>query len=117
GRANYIMDNLIAASKAKPMILVMPYGYSTAGVGTGPVAPTTPAGPATGGGRDGRPGGLFADDFLTDLVPHIEKTYRTVPTANNRAIGGLSMGGGQTVAIGFAHPELFSYIIVMSAGA
>lgn len=120
GRANYIMDNLIAASKAKPMILVMPYGYSTAGVGTGPVRPTAPSTPAPGataGGRDGRPASLLADDFLHDLMPHIEKTYRTVATPNSRAIGGLSMGGGQTVAIGFTHPELFGYIIVMSAGA
>jgi enterochelin esterase-like enzyme len=120
GRANYIMDNLIAEGKSKPMILVMPYGYNTAGVGTGPVQPPAPA--ATAAGAPAGPGAgpqstPFMKDFLEDLLPYVEKNYRTVNTPDSRAIGGLSMGGGQTVTIGFTHPDLFHYIIVMSAGA
>lgn len=112
GRANYILDNLIAEGKAKPMILVMPYGYNTTGVGTGPVTPAVQA--VAGAGQAASP---FAKDLLEDLMPYVEKNYRTIPTADNRAIGGLSMGGGQTVAIGFSHPDLFHSIVVMSAGA
>ena len=50
-------------------------------------------------------------------MPYVEKTFRTLPGADNRAIGGLSMGGGQTAAIGFSHPDLFHYIVIMSAGS
>ena len=131
GRANYIMDNLIAEGKSKPMILVMPYGYTTPGVGTGPLqlpgqggggraaAPAAAApGAAPAGGRGApAPAAPFTKDVLEDLIPYVEANYRTLKDADHRAIGGLSMGGGQTIQIGFAHPELFHYIIVMSAGA
>ncbi len=68
GRANYIMDNLIAEGKSKPMILVMPYGYATDGVGTGPVKPA-PASAGRGGGRGGQQNNAFAQDLLTDVIP------------------------------------------------
>jgi enterochelin esterase-like enzyme len=114
GRANLIMDNLIAEGKTKPMIIVNPLGYARAGVGLGPeaAAPAPPAGPGAGVG-----GGPFGKDLLEDVVPYVEKTFRTLPGADNRAIGGLSMGGGQTAAIGFSHPDLFHYIVIMSAGS
>ena len=132
GRANYIMDNLIAEGKAKPMILVMPYGYATPGVGTGPLVlpgaapargaqPPPAAAPAPPAGRG--PTGvnssteLIVKDVTTDLLPYIETNYRTLKDADHRAVGGLSMGGGHTIAIGFAHPDMFHYIVVMSAGA
>jgi len=122
GRANYIMDNLIAEGKAKPMIIVNPLGYARAGVGTVPDreqdraamgrgAPPAPGSPAA------QPGGLFGQDLLNDVIPFVEKTYRTLPGADNRALGGLSMGGGQTVQIGFTHPDTFHYLVVMSAGS
>jgi enterochelin esterase family protein len=123
GRANYIMDNLIAEGKTKPMIIVNPLGYARAGVGTVPDrdqdraafggrgAPPAPGSPAA------QPGGLFGQDLLTDIIPYVEKTYRTLPGADNRALGGLSMGGGQTVQIGFTHPDTFHYLVVMSAGS
>ena len=114
GRANLIMDNLIAEGKTKPMIIVNPLGYARAGVGLGPEAPA-PA-PAAGPGA-GVGGGAFGKDLLEDVVPYVEKTFRTLPGADNRAIGGLSMGGGQTAAIGFSHPDLFHYIVIMSAGS
>jgi enterochelin esterase family protein len=125
GRANYIMDNLIAEGKAKPMILVNPLGYARQGVGVGPdreqdraaaqggrgATPPAPGSPAA------QPGGLFGQDLLSDVLPFVEKTFRTLPGADNRALGGLSMGGGHTIQIGFTHPDTFHYLIVMSAGA
>lgn len=114
GRANLIMDNLIAEGKAKPMIIVNPLGYARQGVGLGPepAAASAPAGP---GGAVG--GGAFGRDLLEDVVPFVEKTFRTQAGAENRAIGGLSMGGGQTAAIAFSHPDLFRYVVIMSAGS
>ncbi|MEO7189996.1 MAG: alpha/beta hydrolase-fold protein [Vicinamibacterales bacterium] len=132
GRANYIMDNLIAEGKTKPMILVMPFGYTTPSVGTGPLTgggpgqnlvppPAPTSGGAVGGGAGpagGRPvaDSPFTKDIVSDLMPYIDANYRTLKDADHRAIGGLSMGGNQTIQIGFAHPELFHYIVVMSAG-
>jgi enterochelin esterase-like enzyme len=114
GRANYIMDNLIAEGKAKPMILVNPLGYARQGVGLGP-EPAAAAPPAGPGGQAG--GGAFGKDLIEDVIPFVEKTFRTLPGADNRALGGLSMGGGQTAAIGFSHPELFRALVIMSAGS
>jgi len=119
GRANYIMDNLIAEGKAKPMIIVNPLGYARMGIGTGPERPVTgaaPAGapPAAPGGAAG--GGAFGKDVIDDVIPFVEAKFRTLKDQPNRALGGLSMGGGQTVAIGFANPDKFHSIVVMSAG-
>ena len=55
--------------------------------------------------------------MIEDVIPFVEKTFRTLPGADNRALGGLSMGGGQTAAIGFSHPELFRSLVIMSAGS
>ena len=114
GRANYILDNLIAEGKAKPMIIVTPLGYARMGVGTGPERPVTgaPPNPAANLG-----GGLVGKDLLNDLVPFVEANFRTLKDADNRAIGGLSMGGGHTAAISFANPKLFRYVAIMSAGS
>jgi enterochelin esterase family protein len=121
GRANYIMDNLIAEGKAKPMIIVNPLGYARMGIGTGPDRPvvgaTPPAAGAPGGGPGGGAGGgAFGKDLLEDVIPFVEARFRTLKDQPNRAIGGLSMGGGQTVAIGFPNTKTFSHIVVMSAG-
>jgi enterochelin esterase-like enzyme len=124
GRANYIMDNLIAEGKARPMILVNPLGYARAGVGTGPdraqdVAPQGGgrANPPAPGTPAAQPGGLFGQDLLEDVIPYVEKNFRTLVGADNRALGGLSMGGGQTVQVGFTHPDTFHYLVIMSAGS
>ena len=108
GRANYIMDNLIAEGKPKPMIIVNPFGYVRQGVDLGAGAAgarrarrRVPAAGAGGGTvRQGSAGGR-------DSVRRAE--FRTLTGADNRAIGGLSMGGGQTVAIGFSNPDMFHY--------
>ena len=120
GRANYIMDNLIAEGKAKPMIIVNPLGYARMGIGTGPERPVigAPAAGAPGGGPGGGAGGgLFGKDVLEDVIPFVESKFRALKDPANRALGGLSMGGGHTVAIGFPNTKLFSHLVVMSAGA
>jgi enterochelin esterase-like enzyme len=119
GRANYILDNLIAAGKAKPMIIVNPFGYVRQSANVAPekavAQPTPPAGVGPGAGAPG--GGLFGKDVLDDVIPFVESKFRTLKDPGTRAIGGLSMGGGHTVQISFANPKLFSHVIVMSAGA
>jgi len=120
GRANYILDNLIADKKAKPMIIVAPFGYPRMGVGTGPERPVI--GAPTPGGPPPPPtaalgGGLIGKDLMNDLIPYIELTFRTLKDPANRAIGGLSMGGGHTANISFANPKQFTYVAIMSAGA
>ncbi len=100
GRAGFIMDNLIAAKKAKPMVVAMPAGH-------------------TGSFRFGgsRPSvDEFAQDFLNDLQPYVEKHYRVYTDRQHRAMAGLSMGGGQTINITFPNLEEFAYIGVFSSG-
>jgi enterochelin esterase-like enzyme len=115
GRANYILDNLIAEGKTKPMIIVNPLGYARQGVNLAPEKPVAAPAPAPGASPAG--GGLFGKDVLDDVIPFVESKFRTLKDANNRAIGGLSMGGGHTVQIGFPNTDKFHHIIVMSAGA
>ena len=102
GRAGFILDNLIAAKKAKPMIVVMPAGHtSTAGFGGGRGA----------GGQD-----EFVKDFVTDIMPYAESHYRVIGDRAHRAIAGLSMGGSQTLNISIPHVEKFAYVGVFSSG-
>jgi enterochelin esterase family protein len=98
GRAGFILDNLIADKKAKPMIVVMPAGH------TGPF------------GFGARSNDDFEKDFLNDVMPYIEKNYRTRNGRADRAVAGLSMGGAQTLNIAFPHLEKFAYIGVYSSG-
>lgn len=107
GRANFILDNLIASGKAKPMIVVMPAGHTNAGGGGGRGAATPGAAP---------PRDEFVDDFVKDVMPYVEKNYRVVADRAHRAIAGLSMGGGQTLNIGIPHLDKFAYIGVYSSG-
>ena len=74
-------------------------------------APGTP-----GAGRGGIGGSAFPESLVKDVVPYIEKNYRVVANKDNRAISGLSMGGGHTLTASNAHPEMFSYVGVFSMG-
>ncbi len=97
GRAGFILDNLIAAKKARPMLIVMPPGH-------------------TGSTGDRGLRAQFEGDFVNDIIPHIEKNYRVLTERKNRALAGLSMGGGQTLNIGFAHLDKFACLGVFSSG-
>ena len=150
GRANVIMDNLIAAGKVKPMIVVMPNGNAAQtvaqGYGYGPIprpsqAPSGPppapaaqdgargagapgtgaAGGATQAGRGRGPmtgpyEGSYPQSLVNEVIPFIDKNYRTVATKDTRAIAGLSMGGMQTIQATNNNPAVFGWIAVWSAG-
>ena len=109
GRANFILDNLIAAGKAKPMVVVMPAGH------TGPFSFGAPPPPSP----DGRPNlgaNAFEEDFVKDVRPYVEKHYRVHADRANRAIAGLSMGGAQTINIAIPNLQDFGYVGVFSSG-
>jgi enterochelin esterase-like enzyme len=126
GRVDFILDNLIAAGKAKPMLIVMdsmsarrpgeaPPARSGAPAGGGGGARGAPAQPPPGPGRAATPAMLagnrtFTEMMLSDLIPMIDATYRTLANRENRAMAGLSMGGMQTFATTLAHLETFAYI-------
>jgi len=109
GRANYILDNLIAAGKAKPMIVVMPAGH------TGPFSFGFATPPAPGG-RPGLGNSDFEKDFTQAIRPYVEKHYRVKTDRNSRAIAGLSMGGGQTLNLTLANLKDYGYVGVFSSG-
>lgn len=117
GRANNILDNLIAEGKARPMVVVMPLGYATQSFWAGPAraAANTPAAPGAAPTPIVQQG--FYRDFLNDLMPMVEKDYKVSKRADDRAIAGLSMGGGHTLNLAFSRPELFRYVVAMSPAA
>jgi enterochelin esterase family protein len=90
GRANFIMDNLLAENKIKPMIVVMPNGSMDVS--------------------------LFTKEMLNDIIPYIEKNYRVLADKNNRAVAGLSMGGLETMEVAFPNSDKFGYVCVLSSG-
>jgi enterochelin esterase-like enzyme len=116
GRMSFILDNLIAGTKAKPMLVVMEQGYARR-PGETPQSFAPPRRPATPG-QDARPPrpdlsrmfGAFEDVMIKDLIPMIDATYRTIPDREYRAMAGLSMGGMQTFMIGLKHLDTFSYL-------
>lgn len=115
GKTNFILDNLIAEGKAVPMIIVMPYGNPMARI----AEQTGKAKPADVMSRDGedaiRRAKLFETDLVTKVIPYIEKNYRTINNRDNRAIGGFSRGGGQTLRTAFGNMDKFSWICCYSA--
>jgi enterochelin esterase-like enzyme len=105
GRAGFILDNLIASGKAKPMIVVMPNGHTgTFGFG------------GRGGSSFEKQMDEFSEDFMKDVRPYVEKNYRVMEGRENRAIAGLSMGGAQTLNINFSQPKDYGYFGVYSSG-
>jgi enterochelin esterase family protein len=108
GRAGFILDNLIAVKKARPMIVVMPNGS----LPRPPVVPGAPPDPAAPAALQER----FTNELMKDVMPFVEKNYRVLTGRDNRAIAGLSMGGGQTTRVITTHPDQFAYVAVWSAG-
>ena len=106
GRANDILDNLLAEGAIKPFIVVMPLGY-------GGASADGRRGPS---GAGGGAGDLYEQDILEDIIPMVDAKYRTIADRKHRAIVGFSMGGGQSSRIGLGHLDTFSYIGVFSAG-
>jgi enterochelin esterase family protein len=102
GRANFILDNLLAARKAPPMILVVDTGYAARAGATNNTA-----------GR-GASTSAFEEVMLKELIPTIDANYRTVANRSHRAMAGLSMGSMQTMQITLKHPETFAWIGAMS---
>ena len=117
GRANFILDNLIAAGSSKPMIVVMAYGYARR---VGQPAPSLAA--RTFGSPEAMKAmqemtTAFADDVTQALIPFIDSTFRTIPDRDHRAMAGLSMGGMQTFHVTLTHLDLFSHIGGFSGAA
>src|SRR5207245_874256 len=98
GRAHFILDNLIAQKKAAPMLVAMPWGHAV------PFG-----GPQADNNR------VFERFLLDDAMPAVEKAYRVAAGRENRAIAGLSMGGGQAIQIGLGRLDLFSQVAAFSA--
>jgi enterochelin esterase family protein len=112
GRANLILDNLIASGESKPMLVVMTNGNawqtSTLREIPGQPAPT----------RETRAQfqGKFEKSLVEDVVPYIEKNFRVKADKDHRALAGLSMGGGHTITASITYPGTFGYIGVFSSG-
>ncbi len=96
GKANLILDNLIAEKKAVPMIIVMDNGYAFKS--------------AAQSGKNSRPVFAFEEVFIKEIIPMIDTTFRTIADREHRAMAGLSMGANQTIQITFNNLDKFSYI-------
>lgn len=113
GRAGFILDNLIAQKKAKPMLVVMPNGSLPRPANLTRRAAGAPRDPEFAK-RMAEFQGRFVKELLEDVVPQVEKQFRVRTGAENRALAGLSMGGGQTLAVVTRHPDQFAYVGVWS---
>ena len=109
GRVNYILDNLLADHRAKEMIVVMPYGNPMK-LSTGNASSANNGQPATRFGGD-----PFSRDLIGDLMPYIEKNYRTINNRDSRAIGGFSRGGNQALYNGLTNLDKFAYLCSYSS--
>jgi enterochelin esterase-like enzyme len=117
GRANFILDNLIASGESKPMIIVMASGYARrAGSPVPALGGAAPGSPEAARARDAM-AKAFSDDVTQALIPYVDKTFRTLPDRDHRAMAGLSMGGFQTWDVTLNHLELFSHIGGFSGAA
>lgn len=100
GKANFILDNLLAEGKIKPMVVVMPMGHPTSGF-------------FMEAGTDKDP---YYAQLFQDIIPYIESHYRVSADPADRAYAGLSMGGLQALNIALFHPEKFGYVLPLSTG-
>lgn len=117
GRANFILDNIIAAGECKPMIIVMAYGYARRAGQSDEDMTDVPFGSPRMMKAMQEMTDAFEDDVTQALISFIDTTFRTLPDRDNRAMAGLSMGGMQTFQITLNHLDLFSYIGGFSGAA
>ena len=110
GNANFILDNLIAEGKAKPMIVVMANGYPARANQVAPDMSKVERGSAEWIKLFEKRMEVFEDEITDVLIPFVDKEYRTLSDRNNRAMAGLSMGGMQTYYVTTKNLNLFSYI-------
>ena len=125
GRAGFILDNLLAAERAQPMLIVMPNGRPErlermVSEGKGGSLPRLAVAPATSpadiAARRSEARNQFTRELVNDVIPFVERAFRAKPDAESRAIAGLSMGGGQTLSVIMSHPDAFSHVAIWSAG-
>jgi enterochelin esterase-like enzyme len=107
GRAHVMLENLLAAGQARPMIIVMPDGH--------PVPPERQSGAVLEDIPENSE--VFVRELALEIVPFVDKLYRTRPEAGSRAVVGLSMGGHQALRAGLDHPDRFAWIGAFSAAA
>jgi enterochelin esterase family protein len=100
GRANLIVDNLLAANKAKPLVIVMPYGHT----------PSAPPIMRSIGRYES-----FERDLVEDVIGYVQTHYRVSTNQKDRAVAGLSMGGGQSLTIGLGNLDLFGWVGAFSS--
>ena len=117
GRANFILDNLIAEGKGKPMIIVMAHGYARRAGQPEPDLAGRPLGSPEARRVLQEMTAAFEDDVTQALIPYVDSTFRTLADREHRAMAGLSMGGMQTFQVTLNHLDLFSYIGGFSGAA
>jgi enterochelin esterase family protein len=117
GRANLIMDNLIAAGKSRPFIIVMDNGGNNFASGPRRGAPPARGGAGRAPGRPRFDFSAFAKIMVNELIPFIDANYRTLADQPHRAMAGLSMGGAQTRQIALTNLDKFSHIGLFSGGS
>ena len=100
GRANVIVDNLIVQGKARPLVIVMPYGHT----------PSAPPDMRSLGNY-----GAFEKDLIEDVIPYVQARYKVSSNSKDRAIAGLSMGGGQSLTVGLGNLERFGWLGAFSS--
>jgi enterochelin esterase family protein len=115
GRAGFILDNLIAEGKAKPMIVVMPNGSLPRPANMPRIGRDTPPSPEAQAARAALQQ-RFTSELMKEIIPHVEKNFRVIAEPKSRALAGLSMGGGQTLRVLTQHPDQFAYFAIWSMG-
>jgi len=108
GQANLILDNLAAQGRTVPMIVVMPLNYGDMDFVLGADQWDDPS-------KVAQNLGVFSTALLTEVIPRVEALYRASPRRGDRAIAGLSMGGGESLVIGLRHPDVFGWVGGFSA--
>ncbi len=115
GRAGFILDNLLAAGKAKPMLVVMPNGSLPRPTNLPARTPGTTPAPEVAAAMAALQN-RFVSELMKEIVPFVEKNFRVRAGRDHRALAGLSLGGGQTLQVVVSNPDQFAYVAVWSAG-